>query len=281
MAIIACPECGGKISSTSNKCIHCGCSIQVCQECNAVHMQNVSVCSNCGYKFAIEQEKKLQPMEIFNKWKSDNIVNVFLSYDNYISAIFNVLATILLVVAIISFVQWCNSDMENMILEYKDVLEQSKNLLLFFTVFSILADFDSIVEHYSKVRLGDYAIRTKYDLNKAIYEIEKDKLSNHVMIDKLIYASFYLQNFQYKEKSLINAITTSLCSIVASIFFYVFISNLLEFVASIKVLQIENLNILDFEKWWILIVAIVFFIMGIIKGKFVFQHFHSTMLQIP
>ena len=51
MAITKCPECGEKISTTVNQCIHCGCEISICPDCNQAYIGRVPYCTECGYSF--------------------------------------------------------------------------------------------------------------------------------------------------------------------------------------------------------------------------------------
>ncbi len=51
MALTTCPECGGKISTIAESCIHCGCKITVCPECGMTFTGEQSLCSECGYSF--------------------------------------------------------------------------------------------------------------------------------------------------------------------------------------------------------------------------------------
>ena len=59
MALLECPECGGKVSDNATICPHCGCPIEqpqshgkVCPECGAKAMIHDAKCINCGYPFA-------------------------------------------------------------------------------------------------------------------------------------------------------------------------------------------------------------------------------------
>jgi len=51
MAIINCPECKEKISSTSNQCIHCGAKFRICNECGKTFTGEPRFCTECGYVF--------------------------------------------------------------------------------------------------------------------------------------------------------------------------------------------------------------------------------------
>ena len=56
MAILICPSCGGKVSSTRTTCIHCGYEFtakKTCPECEEVIDYNVRECPICGYEFTV------------------------------------------------------------------------------------------------------------------------------------------------------------------------------------------------------------------------------------
>ena len=48
MALLKCPECGGSVSSTVNKCIHCGYEFSVCPSCQTIVDRNAKFCPECG-----------------------------------------------------------------------------------------------------------------------------------------------------------------------------------------------------------------------------------------
>ena len=82
MAILNCPECGEKISSTAKQCVHCGCKITVCSECGKVILGERGTCPDCGFK--IDNEKKNDTTnkygdlsEIVNEWKAENNLLAF------------------------------------------------------------------------------------------------------------------------------------------------------------------------------------------------------------
>ena len=49
MAIVICPECNEKISSSVSQCVHCGAKITVCPECGKIYMDHPNTCAECGY----------------------------------------------------------------------------------------------------------------------------------------------------------------------------------------------------------------------------------------
>lgn len=51
MALINCPECGGRVSDKAKACPHCGYAVAVprCPECGGVVSEDMSTCPGCGY----------------------------------------------------------------------------------------------------------------------------------------------------------------------------------------------------------------------------------------
>lgn len=59
MAVVICPSCGGKVSTTRSTCIHCGYEFEakkVCPECDEQVDANASECPSCGYVFNNSEE---------------------------------------------------------------------------------------------------------------------------------------------------------------------------------------------------------------------------------
>ena len=75
MAISSCPECGGKVSTTAKKCVHCGVELKSCPECEAVLLSNIEICPECGYDFSIDNGKENNKENSKNKGKSNNKKN--------------------------------------------------------------------------------------------------------------------------------------------------------------------------------------------------------------
>ena len=58
MAIVICPECNKKISTTTTKCIHCGAKIKFCPDCDSAVLEEDKKCPECGYKFVVAENKE-------------------------------------------------------------------------------------------------------------------------------------------------------------------------------------------------------------------------------
>ena len=59
MALLQCPECGGKVSDKASQCPHCGCPVEqpqnkskTCPECGQEVDTSVMVCPNCAFPFS-------------------------------------------------------------------------------------------------------------------------------------------------------------------------------------------------------------------------------------
>lgn len=54
MSLISCPECGEKISNTSNKCVHCGYKLKYKKEYAEIKISNmISIIGVIGIAFLV------------------------------------------------------------------------------------------------------------------------------------------------------------------------------------------------------------------------------------
>lgn len=110
MAIIDCPECGGKISTSTKQCVHCGCNILICPECNDAYNENIDTCKTCGYQFIKKNDsttdnKKDNCIDSFDKWKSSSVFNEIIT-SNWIINLIITLSFVLLFIAFLKFQNW-------------------------------------------------------------------------------------------------------------------------------------------------------------------------------
>ncbi len=59
MSLVKCPSCGGQISDTSGRCVHCGFAFKICPECGAVLAKGAPRCTECGKQF--EEDNVAEP----------------------------------------------------------------------------------------------------------------------------------------------------------------------------------------------------------------------------
>ena len=96
MALTVCPECNGKISTSSEHCVHCGCRLIFCPECGNAMVAGTKLCPECGASLETSQgvamvnqelkeepkaaptkaaeEKKPDVVELHSSWKSANSI---------------------------------------------------------------------------------------------------------------------------------------------------------------------------------------------------------------
>lgn len=73
MALVKCPDCNERVSSTAEKCVHCGCSLSVCPDCGKVSPGGTDFCSSCGFNFKKAEKKKRVGAfkEFLDYWKAN------------------------------------------------------------------------------------------------------------------------------------------------------------------------------------------------------------------
>lgn len=73
MALVKCPDCNERVSSTAEKCVHCGCSLSVCPDCGKVSPGGTDFCSSCGFNFKKAEKKKHVGAfkEFLDYWKAN------------------------------------------------------------------------------------------------------------------------------------------------------------------------------------------------------------------
>ena len=99
MALKSCPECKKDLSSTVDKCIHCGCEVVLCPECEEFAIKGVENCPYCGaslenlpkLKAVSKVTEEAEPVKVkekqsnggsleslndfINGWKQSNFIN--------------------------------------------------------------------------------------------------------------------------------------------------------------------------------------------------------------
>lgn len=174
MALIKCPECGGDVSSGTDKCVHCGCNYSYCPECGAVHLGKVDVCPACGYRInEVRAGNKGGETDNFNaacakRAATDKIVGRVLKIVQIVAPI---ISLVLIICAFIPWIKW-DADSLDAIIEVKGMIEQARSLTIAgciilalpFTAFSLR-------EIYFHVLYAKWL--TKYDIDVVKY-LKKD-----------------------------------------------------------------------------------------------------------
>lgn len=269
MAIINCPECNEKISSSVNQCVHCGIKIAVCPECEKVYASHPEICSECGYVFKetstkppiTKNKEKFTAPELKNRWKSNNIINTVIEYSDIILRIIGIAILIFGMIKILSW--FSNLDLASAF-EYSNMKKSFKTAFVFFVVFETLASMlkdtkptitgimliswaglkqISLIETIKNTFTANYVETTESEKKK----IDKDL---RFVIDTAFLSNDYLSK---NKKIIIHAIDIIL-DIISDIFFFVFLwSNFEIFLDTIFLYGIDSWGFSMIENWWLLI----------------------------
>lgn len=287
MALILCPECGEKISDKAKNCVHCGCKITVCPECGNATAGDVKTCSICG--FVIEQEKREE--KVGSKEKMDNakninkvfcknspIANVF---SNKIANVINIvlIAAVLLFAgfAIIGFLVWVgNGDF----LSAQDTINTTKTLLIIATItMIILYAYGQLSEYLYTLLFSRFLDENKIDSISAITEslnVDFDKMTLDAAgelssdIRETINATVIQKSVVYKTQKTKNSIIKVFIFAIFAIFICAFLIDVASvWGGTVMLLGKNHFELSLIENWWLLVVAVIALVVGIIWGKIV------------
>ncbi len=282
MAVIKCPECEGNISNTAKMCVHCGCKINVCPECENVWVGENLVCAECGYQVKSEENLDNKEKSQSNKYKDTKYL-----YDGYMQGIsgFNkflsgkaseiiliVLALICLAVAIYKIFSFGINDL----LGYSDMKSTVSTCITFFGIFSILLSYKYYYrEHgfYSDYGrwIKDQKVNAKEIIKKSLdYNfnefVAEDGAYVLQTIQETVIAQIHSEDAIEREKSkhkfVWRTIFTSILIVCLCAFLITNIESLL-----ISLLFYGEIKLGSIGGWWLLLIAIGFFITRIIYGK--------------
>lgn len=278
MALINCPECGEKISSTSTQCVHCGCSIKICPECNEVYKGDIAECEKCGFRFVKsettgESASKKNCIDAYNNWKSSGM-NVVFHLSSVIAFCIVLLGAILAIVAVVKFDKWINAvgkDDIEALMNTSDVKDSIKTLFVF--DFLLLA-ISEIYRVCSRL-LGSQSLRKWFDdngmdLSSSIKEylssnnfsiMTKQRLKGESAVIAKLIDAYMLGDIVYREKCRIRSIICCILNIGFSllelIFLFENLKNVMQKVVIYGLNGLKELSWSDVTKWWMLIVSIV------------------------
>lgn len=295
MAIIHCPECNEKISSTVSQCVHCGVKIAVCPECKKIYTEKVNRCSECGYGFTEIGETKNDEKEtggtapdIKRKWKTENSLNLVLEY---LGTALSLISAAFLIFAVIKLFNWNNklSDLEN-IMKTEEIYELVKKLLVLSITFGIAEKiYEDIEPTLTGVRFAIWANIRKINLSEVIkttfstdyrntVEEEKDNISEDLIMT--INSAFLSGNYSAKNKRIINHVVNAFFATVGYIFIYLFAVKNIEIFMQAELLQSDVMNnsgwsLSLIEGWWQLIVGIIILIFGYIYRTIVINRLND------
>lgn len=197
MAIIKCPECGEPVSSTTNKCIHCGYEFSVCPECGTINKGKIAICQNCGYALKNSASQYSFDQSSVGKLNiedhiDDNLRTMFFAENhvaktikksrNFVMLIGLILGTFLLIYGLFDLINWKPSVSLTDILSQSngsDIFNEVVSLLdwgMIILVFILLYDWFSMYGliywfgRWIKNREIDYASYLRYNANKSLLD---------------------------------------------------------------------------------------------------------------
>lgn len=172
MAIINCPECNEKISSTVDHCIHCGVKITVCPECEKIFTTDQSVCPECGYTIRkkephqeeIFDEKTDTIKETVTQWKSEVLIGQLWNKSSIIILIEGLLSYVPFFLAFLELFNWSD------VLNYSSVLKNVNGYIIASTIILWLVSIcDGIYQKYiAHILFSSWIKNKKIDLPKII-----------------------------------------------------------------------------------------------------------------
>lgn len=238
MALVNCPECGEKISSSAGACIHCGYRFNVCPECGEVLPNTELTCNKCGYRLvpktdALHAENKPQQQSDYDKMsKRVQADNSFLKKMTILRVILTVISLIPAVIFSIKIVNWSNYDAEKQLLTYKDMLDSIKIFSVIFCLFSSV-DFgiDCVFrKQFVTLRCANWIRQNKIEYIsylRSFYDGVTNNASEETLL-RITDAAFYSENQKYKNYYIAKWVIQALITVIGCIFFGIFIVNIID-----------------------------------------------------
>ncbi len=280
MAIIKCPECNEKISSTVDQCVHCGAKIIACPECETAFVKGAKVCTECGYEFEKAHptvDLKDQSTDEGNKKINANHLDTGMVEKGSVYLL--VLLTGLASLVTIGFLFWIftklldwNKTPANMLLTAKDLHSDCMTLLTFAMIFIVVGAILDVAE--KKARVQQYvnkARENKTTLPQIIentLSIDYSKKSRDYADDQsqnlrdIINADIYERSVDAKNRFMSCSVFKIVLSVVISVCLYFFIQHNIEVFMTAELFKSDMLNIPGWsweriEEWWLLVVVCV------------------------
>lgn len=277
MAIIVCPECGGKVSDKATACVHCGCNFFVCPECGKVYLENVEVCSECGYQMKVDATEKNFKKEqdtdikaITKRWSAQSITHT-VSQKRY-RYLLNAGIVLMLVLLWLCFSDWLSGDM---VTDYQSTLSSIRTYVVLVVVLCILSKaHEFLMPLLAELDLQRWSRTQQINLKQSLREaytadFSKRSVEENVelsaVLDRASWAAVYSEDFlvasKHKTEGVIKVVLYAVGAILAAIFA---INNLQIIMQATlwasDLLGIEGFNLSMIENWWLLVVSVAIWI---------------------
>lgn len=295
MAIINCPECGEKISSTVNQCVHCGAKITVCPECNNVYTGHLETCPECGYILNIEKETiNKSNVKEKNIIKTARQAEEKCNFESPLQKLYKsksirfILIGIECLLGIIAATKLINWH-KNMTINYSNTLSSIKTCLIFLAIFDVVSNmYDVIAPILSKKDFLSWIKNKGINLRNLIdtsfsqdFEnmIPDDMLKNAVSLQNSIDCEIYDADITVKSKTITSAIIIIFIESLISILICIFTCTNVEIYMSAELWRSDTFNTPGFDismisNWWLLILSGIIFV-----GKLVYSSIYEKQCE--
>ena len=282
MAIVQCPECGGKVSTEAKMCVHCGCELSFCKECGAVFAGQINVCTECGStigkaRYTSEQGEGFSGdstrglpgvRKIYRKWEAESGIKIY----NTCRVLSFWLAIISAVIGLILFItanEW-GFDYPTM----RSIMITMFVLATAFVLIRILLDNPGVATLFASSKLSKWLGSRNIKLDNLVVDVMNSEGKNvfssdiysrnmaaNIFAAKAMESDYVVKN-TFMNTCIISGVIAAASSIFAGLFLML---NLSEFS---KIVCLSNLETFLFsafkfsmiEHWWMIIVSVIAFI---------------------
>ena len=290
MAIIHCPECNEKISSTVSQCVHCGVKIAVCPECEKIYAEHPDKCSECGYVFnekTVKVEKHEKKEEVFTatelkrRWKSENPIHYIVEYADLVLTI---IGFAFMAIALIKFSSWSKSSGLDSLISANDIFDTTKTLYVISAIFLILSEICKEIEpSLTSAMLSTWVGIKKISFLEAIKNtfsadysktVEEEREKSDKDLRSVIDTAFFSNDYLSRNKRIFSHAISAIIFTISEILFFTFIIHNFEIIFKAEILKSEALGIDGWsfsmiENWWQPIVCVVLVVVRYFYKKFV------------
>lgn len=281
MAIIVCPECGGKISDTATQCIHCGAKVKNCPECGTVYTEAVRICSECGYTF--EEKKAANETSQTDHKSSKDVVDEWNREKPYVKYIFSSIAEHIMdliplvfsMVALVQLLQWDD------VLSFSETLSNIKTFIVLSTIFRVIyCIYDIFAKHGKEKMLCSWCLSNKTNLKDSIrttLQMDFDSMRSVEGVKREVFPCVLcLRATAFFNDTSANAninkiiFANIILAITRAIFLAVFLITNAEIYMVARLFETESSGgwkISMVEDWWLPIMAVATFVAGYLLDK--------------
>lgn len=237
MALIHCPLCGGIVSDSAEKCVHCGLPLAVCADCGAVYDADDKKCPKCGcaVKKTLEKPAENQAEAELKIEKAEPLTNsadeaawknrlaaqrTKHNISRYVSYVFLAVMLICLISVVVMLVSWSKKDDFERLSTFNKTLNTARSLIM--TIF-IFASFNMVIKYAGGTALTyvSYRVikREKLDVKSYVKtHIETVSKEDEAALDYFSVAAYWEDNPEMKTFEIIKSAVCTVSEVLTAIF---------------------------------------------------------------